>query len=124
MLGILCLVNSTTISVLPSPSPLLYVNNYFYLSQINSSKRNPSTSQHDKIGYKHVHSTFLSKITFWWITPLLWQGYHQPLELEDLGILPEDDSSRSHYDQFLIIYQNLRVKFSKKHIRIYIIKEF
>lgn len=45
------------------------------------------------------------------MTPLLWRGYFDPLELEDLGHLPEDDSSRSHYDQFLIIYQSLKVNF-------------
>lgn len=78
----------------------------------------PSSQKENVIGYKHAQATLLSKITFWWITPLLWQGYHQPLELEDLGNLPEDDTSRSHYDQFLIIYQNFKVNFFKSCISI------
>lgn len=45
------------------------------------------------------------------MTPLLWKGNYEPLELEDLGSLPEDDSSRSQYDQFLIIYQSVSINF-------------
>lgn len=48
--------------------------------------------------------TLLSKLTFWWLTPLLWQGFFEPLELEDLGSLPEKETSRFHYDQFLFTY--------------------
>ncbi len=63
----------------------------------------------DNGNYKYKNASFLSKISFWWMTPLLWRGYSEPLELDDVGHLPEDDSSRSHYDQFLIIYQSLKV---------------
>ncbi|XP_037038028.1 ATP-binding cassette sub-family C member Sur isoform X2 [Bradysia coprophila] len=64
----------------------------------------------DNGNYKYKNASFLSKISFWWMTPLLWRGYFDPLELDDVGHLPEDDSSRSHYDQFLIIYQSLKTK--------------
>ncbi|XP_055905091.1 ATP-binding cassette sub-family C member Sur isoform X2 [Eupeodes corollae] len=57
------------------------------------------------IGYKHTYSTFYSKIIFWWLTPLLWQGYKEPLEQEQLGHMREEDSARAFYDQFLIIYK-------------------
>uniref|UniRef100_A0A182JDM1 Uncharacterized protein n=1 Tax=Anopheles atroparvus TaxID=41427 RepID=A0A182JDM1_ANOAO len=50
----------------------------------------------------------LSKITFHWIVPLLWRGYREPLELENLGSLHEKDTSRYHYDQFLFIYQSYK----------------
>lgn len=70
-----------------------------------------STQSSDSGNYKYKNASFLSKISFWWMTPLLWRGYFDPLELDDLGHLPEDDSSRSHYDQFLIIYQSLKVTF-------------
>lgn len=51
-------------------------------------------------------STLLSKLTFWWLTPLLWQGFWEPLELDDFGKLPEKETARFHYDQFLFIYHN------------------
>ncbi|SPP85605.1 ATP-binding cassette sub-family C member Sur [Drosophila guanche] len=58
----------------------------------------------EKIGYKHSFATFYSKSSFWWLTPLLWLGYKEPLELEDLGAMKLEDSARSHYDHFLYIY--------------------
>lgn len=77
-----------------------------------------STQSPDNGNYKYKNATFLSKISFWWMTPLLWRGYFDPLELDDLGHLPEDDSSRSHYDQFLIIYQSLKVTYYLFYIKI------
>uniref|UniRef100_A0A182P339 ABC transmembrane type-1 domain-containing protein n=1 Tax=Anopheles epiroticus TaxID=199890 RepID=A0A182P339_9DIPT len=65
-------------------------------------------SSEKKLGYKTPHSPFLSKVTFHWIVPLLWRGYREPLELEDLGNLHEKDTSRYHYDQFLFIYQSYK----------------
>ncbi|XP_062706758.1 ATP-binding cassette sub-family C member Sur isoform X3 [Aedes albopictus] len=59
-------------------------------------------------GYKSSSVPFLSRITFWWITPLLWRGFVEPLELENLGKLPEGDTARFHYDQFLSIYQRFK----------------
>lgn len=43
------------------------------------------------------------------MTPLLWKGYWDPLELTDLGNLYEKNTCRYHYDQFLFIYQNGKV---------------
>ncbi|EAT34557.1 AAEL013215-PA, partial [Aedes aegypti] len=59
-------------------------------------------------GHKSSSVPFLSRITFWWITPLLWRGFVEPLELENLGKLPDGDTSRFHYDQFLSIYQRFK----------------
>nr|XP_043068593.1 ATP-binding cassette sub-family C member Sur [Drosophila bipectinata] len=59
---------------------------------------------YERIGYKHSLATFYSKSCFWWLTPLLWLGYKEPLELEDLGQMKLEDSARSHYDHFLYIY--------------------
>ncbi|XP_043649909.1 ATP-binding cassette sub-family C member Sur isoform X2 [Drosophila teissieri] len=64
----------------------------------------------DKIGYKHSLATFYSKSCFWWLTPLLWLGYKEPLELEDLGQTKLEDSARSHYDHFLYIYTEKKKK--------------
>uniref|UniRef100_A0A8D2LRU5 Multidrug resistance-associated protein 1 n=1 Tax=Varanus komodoensis TaxID=61221 RepID=A0A8D2LRU5_VARKO len=38
-------------------------------------------------------ASFLSKITFWWITGLLVRGYRKPLELKDLWSLNKEDMS-------------------------------
>ncbi|XP_017042869.2 ATP-binding cassette sub-family C member Sur [Drosophila ficusphila] len=63
-----------------------------------------------RIGYKHSLATFYSKFCFWWLTPLLWLGYNEPLELEDLGEMKLEDSARSHYDHFLYIYTEKKKK--------------
>ncbi|XP_067621301.1 ATP-binding cassette sub-family C member Sur isoform X2 [Eurosta solidaginis] len=65
---------------------------------------------YEKIGYKHTLATFYSKACFWWLTPLLWLGYKEPLEVEDLGQMRLEDSARAHYDQFLLIYKTAKVK--------------
>ncbi|TMW53931.1 hypothetical protein DOY81_000988 [Sarcophaga bullata] len=65
---------------------------------------------YEKIGYKHTLATFYSKACFWWLTPLLWFGYKEPLELEDLGQMRVEDSARAHYDRFLLIYKTAKVK--------------
>ncbi|KAM7354688.1 sulfonylurea receptor [Cochliomyia hominivorax] len=69
---------------------------------------------YDKIGYRHTLATFYSKACFWWLTPLLWFGYKEPLELEDLGQMRVEDSARAHYDRFLLIYKTDKVKNSNK----------
>ncbi|XP_053327188.1 multidrug resistance-associated protein 1 isoform X1 [Spea bombifrons] len=38
-------------------------------------------------------SSFLSKITFWWISSLMVQGYKRPLEAKDLWSLNKEDTS-------------------------------
>ena len=39
----------------------------------------------------------LSYMFFYWLGPLLTLGYKRPLEVEDLGNLPEEDQARSTY---------------------------
>lgn len=69
----------------------------------------------EHIGYKHSQATFLSKITFFWLTPLIVQGYRDPLELEDLGTLHESDTCRSQYDRFHFIYKSFKVCIQHKN---------
>ncbi|EDV32266.2 uncharacterized protein Dana_GF14135 [Drosophila ananassae] len=69
---------------------------------------------YERIGYKHSLATFYSKSCFWWLTPLLWLGYKEPLELEDLGQMKLEDSARSHYDHFLYIYTEKAKKSNTK----------
>lgn len=78
----------------------MYINNMFYLQRY----RDDYLEDYDRIGYKHSLATFYSKTCFWWLTSLLWLGYKEPLELEDLGHMRLEDSARAHYDRFLYIY--------------------
>ncbi|XP_053672383.1 ATP-binding cassette sub-family C member Sur [Anopheles nili] len=89
---------------------LATVDGFTLYTEQNTGRRHVSTimSSERQLGYKTPHSTFLSKVTFHWIVPLLWRGYREPLELEDLGNLHEKDTSRYHYDQFLFIYQSYK----------------
>lgn len=68
----------------------------------SQSGHNRTINWSECIGYKHPQLTFLSRVSFWWLTPLLWRGWWKPLELEDLGNLSEEDTCRYHYDKFLI----------------------
>lgn len=45
------------------------------------------------------------------MTPLLWQGYRDPFEIKDLGIMHEKDTCRAQYDQFYFIYRSFEVSF-------------
>lgn len=77
----------------------------------------------ENIGYKHPHATFWSKLTFWWMTPLFWKGYWEPLELEDLGNMHESDTCRSQYDRFLFIYRSSEVSeyFTLKSLSVHLL---
>ncbi|KAL7850070.1 hypothetical protein SRHO_G00194190 [Serrasalmus rhombeus] len=44
---------------------------------------------------------FLSKISFWWITGMMMQGYKRPLEEKDLWSLNEEDRSRAVVPQLV-----------------------
>jgi len=81
-------------------------------SSITSKSCDPTLlSKEENVEYKHPYSPLLSKLTFWWMTPLFWKGAFKPLELSDLGNLAESETSRFHYDQFLFIYQSYKVNF-------------
>ncbi|XP_055589734.1 ATP-binding cassette sub-family C member Sur isoform X5 [Uranotaenia lowii] len=74
-------------------------------TKATTTTQSPTGSKMSALGHK---APFLSRVTFWWIMPLLWRGYREPLELENLGWLPDSDTSRYHYDQFLSIYQRFK----------------
>lgn len=80
------------------------------LTSITSKSCDPTLLSKENISYKNPYSTFLSKMTFWWISSLFWKGFWRPLELNDLGNLAENNTCRYHYDQFLFIYQSFKVR--------------
>ncbi|XP_074867332.1 ATP-binding cassette sub-family C member 6 isoform X3 [Carettochelys insculpta] len=45
-------------------------------------------------------ASFVSKITFWWFSGLVWKGYWQPLQADDLWALMEENSSEEIVSQF------------------------
>ncbi|XP_036408292.1 multidrug resistance-associated protein 1 isoform X1 [Megalops cyprinoides] len=51
-------------------------------------------------------ASFLSKITFWWITGLMIQGYKRPLEESDLWSLNEEDRSHRVVPQLVRRWDN------------------
>ncbi|RLU19415.1 hypothetical protein DMN91_007972 [Ooceraea biroi] len=60
--------------------------------------------------YVHSASPFLSRITFHWVTDLLSRGYHAPLELHDLGQLPDEETTRNQFERFRDIYETERLR--------------
>ncbi|KAL1140983.1 hypothetical protein AAG570_000909, partial [Ranatra chinensis] len=58
--------------------------------------------------YKHHRAGWFSRITFFWLTPLLWTGYTNPLELEDLGKLPAKESTAEQYSAFMKYYNKYK----------------
>uniref|UniRef100_A0A8C0H6T7 ABC-type glutathione-S-conjugate transporter n=1 Tax=Chelonoidis abingdonii TaxID=106734 RepID=A0A8C0H6T7_CHEAB len=45
-------------------------------------------------------ASFVSKITFWWFSGLVWKGYQQPLQADDLWSLMKENSSEEIVSQF------------------------
>ncbi|XP_011149879.1 ATP-binding cassette sub-family C member Sur [Harpegnathos saltator] len=62
-------------------------------------------SNNRRTSYRHSVSPFLSKITFHWVTDLLWRGYRTPLELHDLGDLPKEETMKRQFERFRSIYE-------------------
>ncbi|XP_043258607.1 ATP-binding cassette sub-family C member Sur [Colletes gigas] len=58
--------------------------------------------------YRHSDSTFLNRITFHWVTKLLSKGYGFPLELQDLGELPQEEATGTQFAKFRRIYEEHR----------------
>ncbi|XP_073944088.1 sulfonylurea receptor isoform X3 [Choristoneura fumiferana] len=65
-----------------------------------------STDNLSDVTYLHNDSHFYSKISFYWLNPLLYRGYVSPLEQDDLGELPEVEKSIKHYTKLKRIYNN------------------
>lgn len=87
-----------------------YMNRYTNLLQIEKSKRyNIRGTGNTRVSYKHTHSALLSKLTFHWVVDLLMRGYRAPLDLNDLGELPEEESTVIQFEKFRRIYEEQRV---------------
>jgi len=58
--------------------------------------------------YKYDEASFLSRMTFSWMIPLVRLGYRTPLEKEDLRSLPETEKAKVQY-QVNMINQSLHI---------------
>ncbi|XP_056662286.1 LOW QUALITY PROTEIN: ATP-binding cassette sub-family C member 6 [Monodelphis domestica] len=52
-----------------------------------------SKIMHDSNPCPESGASFPSKVTFWWFSRLVWQGYRKPLEMDDLWSLGKENSS-------------------------------
>ncbi|KAK0080738.1 hypothetical protein PV325_013438 [Microctonus aethiopoides] len=88
---------------------LAIVDSYALYRVIEKSKRyNIRGTGNTRVSYKHTHSALLSKLTFHWVVDLLMRGYRAPLDLNDLGELPEEESTVIQFEKFRRIYDEQR----------------
>ncbi|XP_076228088.1 sulfonylurea receptor isoform X2 [Nomia melanderi] len=60
--------------------------------------------------YRHSGAPFISRITFHWVINLLSKGYAAPLESQDLGELPVEESAARQFEKFRRVYDQERGK--------------
>ncbi|XP_029846376.2 ATP-binding cassette sub-family C member Sur isoform X1 [Ixodes scapularis] len=68
----------------------------------------------DQITYRYTFASMLSKCTFYWLVPLLKLGSRRPLELEDLGYLPEKHMNEYQYARFNKVFSKEKAKAEQK----------
>ncbi|XP_077281722.1 sulfonylurea receptor [Temnothorax americanus] len=90
---------------------LAIIDSYTLYRMMQKSRRY-TVKKPDNVRNSYIHSTspFLSRITFYWVTDLLLRGYHTPLELHDLGQLPDEETTRNQFERFRKIYETERLR--------------
>ncbi|XP_020225919.1 ABC transporter C family member 8 isoform X2 [Cajanus cajan] len=63
------------------------------------------------------HASFLSKLTFSWVNPLLSLGYSKPLALEDIPFLLSEDEADLAYQNFMHAWESLARERSKHNTK-------
>lgn len=86
----------------------VYYINLQIIKRYENSRKSPAESKN--ITYKHSNVHFYSKITYFWLNPLLYKGYQEPLEENDFGEIPENERSKQDYDKFSRIYSKQVLK--------------
>lgn len=76
------------------------------------------TTDNDQVTYKYSSASLLSKCTFHWLVPLLRLGYRRPLELADLGFLPDKHTNENQYTRFNDVYSKEKAKAEAKGARV------
>lgn len=60
-------------------------------------------------GYLHHSAGWYSRVTYYWLTPLLRLGFSRPLELQDLGLLPDKETAATQFQLFNNVYEKHKV---------------
>ncbi len=69
--------------------------------RIGKTNSRMSDTRESSVGqqvYCYGEASFLSKMTFSWMLPVLRAGYSSPLEVDDLGRVPEEEKAKVHYE--------------------------
>ncbi|KAK8782741.1 hypothetical protein V5799_015921 [Amblyomma americanum] len=85
---------------------------YYCKSEFKEEPRD--LSDNSQVTYKYSSASLLSKCTFHWLVPLLRLGYRRPLELADLGSLPEKHTNENQYRRFNDVYSKEKAKAEEK----------
>ncbi|XP_062444048.1 ATP-binding cassette sub-family C member 6-like [Rhea pennata] len=75
----------------------------FFSKAVNSSNQCPE-----------ANSSFLSKITYWWFSGLVWKGHRQSLGVDDLWSVREENSSEETVAQIEKEWKNYRSRTKQK----------
>ncbi|XP_022081039.1 ATP-binding cassette sub-family C member 8-like isoform X2 [Acanthaster planci] len=70
----------------------------------------PSDLVDPEMHFLDEHCSTLSRITFSWLGELLKKGFQRPLEMEDLGSLPEIHGARFNHERFTKVLEKERTK--------------
>jgi hypothetical protein len=68
-----------------------------------------------RIKFVHDFSNFLSRCTFSWMQAMLKLGNSRPLELEDLGDLPQVDRAAVNHARFTNVWEAEKTRAARKH---------
>ncbi|XP_075219902.1 sulfonylurea receptor isoform X2 [Lycorma delicatula] len=70
-------------------------------------------------GYQHSFCNWYSKVTFYWLNNLLKAGYTNPLEIEDLGLLPSNESAKNQFNNFKKVWDENKDNLWKCYVLLY-----
>ncbi|XP_033123425.1 ATP-binding cassette sub-family C member 9-like isoform X2 [Anneissia japonica] len=76
----------------------------------------PSEFPVDDMLYKDQYSNAVSQISFWWLNWLLRLGYKRPLEISDLGSIPDDFESRNNLNKFKEAFEKEKKRAESKNV--------
>ncbi|KAK6191316.1 hypothetical protein SNE40_003038 [Patella caerulea] len=64
--------------------------------------------------YIQSYANLLSKAVFWWVTDIMIEGYKRPIEIEDLGELPQSERSETQLKKLKDAFEQEKFKASQK----------
>lgn len=77
-------------------------------------RRHERPVDYEHVMYRFAYASLPAKCSFSWLMPLFHRGYHHPLELEDLGYLPDEHLNEYQYGRFNAVFQVEKAKAEQK----------